>query len=506
MLHRIRGEEAGPRRRSGEAPHADPTEGTPGRGVRADALRATRDRRGGRRVFERSALRIDLADPRQLCYTRRVRKRLVLLAIAMASCSSSQGRLSLVTGGESDVFSRSPAPTTLVVDAVDTTGARTNLATAKLPTTEIDLGELPRTNVASVQVTGKDDVGTVLVYGASVGIQFAVLEGATFPVFVQRTGEWARYPGALADGRPAPLLVATARALIVSGGSDEATAMQVTGYDVGTYAALTSITVTRAARSMAIVNASALLVDDTGATGLDLSAGTTFDVAVPTGGSYGDVAGGPTVYGEDGEAYIVGAGRAVGELTARVLKLDSAGKATFLTMGAPRRGAAVVWAKGRGLVVLGGSAQAPAGAELLPKAATQTIPLTFPSDPTEGASATMLNDTTVLVAGGKDGQGKPQATRTLDLTCAAPSCAVGTWKATPALALAPTQLFTTSATTALLIGDDAVGRDAHRPSRRSERDRAHDEAPAAARPSGARGHRLHRARGGGSGTLESYVP
>ena len=277
-----------------------------------------------------------------------------------------------MTGGETDVFSRAPAPTSLVVDVVDTYGTRTNLTTAKLPTNEIDLGDLPRTNVASVQVTGKDDVGTRLVYGATVGIQFAVLEGAVLPVFVQRAGEWARYPAALPDGRSVPLLVATARSVIVAGGNEPGSSMQVSGYDVAAFSALTTNTVTRAARSMAIANAAAILVDDAGATGLDLSAGTTFDVAAPSGGSYVEVAGGPTIYGDDGEAYIVGAGRTAGAPTARVLELDSAGKVTFVTMGAARLGAAVAWAKGRGLLVMGGNDTAP-GVELLPKGATGAV-------------------------------------------------------------------------------------------------------------------------------------
>lgn len=415
-----------------------------------------------------------------------------------------QGALTLVTGGESDVFSRAPAPTTLIVDLVDGNGARTNLAAVKLPTSEIDLGDLPRTNVGSVQVLGKDDVGTVLVYGASVGLEFAVLEGANLPVFVQRTGEWARYPRTLPDGRMAPLLVSTARALIIAGGTEPAFATRVTGYDVATYAALASLPVTRAARSMAIANASALLIDDAGASGLDLSAGASFDVAAPSGGSYAEVAGGPTVYGENGEAYVVGAGRTDGAPTVRVLKIDSTGTVTFLTMGAGRIGAAVTWAKGRGLLVVGGNDQAP-GAELLPKGATGPVSLPYPPDVTRGASATMLNDTTVLVAGGTDGQGHAQAARTFDLACAA-SCAATSWNATLAQPLTPTQLFTTSPTTALLVGDDASGAThAFRLDAAGATEVAtklpRQHARAARAPTGA-----IVLVGGGAETLESYVP
>ena len=434
----------------------------------------------------------------------RVRRTLLCLALTISSCSSSSGRLTLVTGGETDVFSRVPAPTSLVVDVVDTYGTRTNLTTAKLPTNEIDLGELPRTNVGSIQVTGKDDVGTRLVYGATVGIQFAVLEGTTLPVFVQRSGEWARYPGVLPDGRSAPLLVATARSLLVGGGTDAASAMQVTGYDVATFGALTSITVTRAARSMAVANASALLVDDAGATGLDLAAGTTFDVAAPSGGSYVEVAGGPTVYGEDGEAYIVGAGRTEGAPTVRVLKLDSAGKVTFLTMGAARLGAAVAWAKGRGLLVMGGNETAP-GVELLPKGASGAVSLPFPPDATHGASAAGLTDTTVLVAGGIDAQTNPQRTRVFDLTCAV-TCTAVEWAGGLAQPLSPTQLFTTSPTTALVIGDDPSGA-TH--TVRLDAASATELTPKIPRQH-ARAARVATGSivlvGGGSGTLESFVP
>ena len=139
----------------------------------------------------------------------------------------------------------------------------------------------------------------------------------------------------------------------------------------------------------------------------------------------------------------------------RVLKLDSAGKVTFLTMGAARLGAAVVWAKGRGLLVLGGNELAP-GVELLPKGATGAVALPFPPDATRGASAAMLNATTVVVAGGSDAKANPQATRTFDLTCAL-SCTTASWSGALAQVLIPTQLFATSPTTALLVGDDASG-------------------------------------------------
>jgi hypothetical protein len=173
-------------------------------------------------------------------------------------------------------------------------------------------------------------------------------------------------------------------------------------------------------------------------------------------------------------------------------------------MGAARRGAAVVWAKGRGLLVLGGNDTAP-GADLLPKGATGSVTLPFPPDATRGASATMLNDTTVLVAGGTDAASSPQATRIFDLTCAA-SCVTASWKATLAQALTPTQLFTTSPTTALLVGDDAAGA-THTFRLDTE---AATEVPTKIARNHARAARVATGSivlvGGGSAVLESYVP
>src|ERR1019366_7366635 len=131
--------------------------------------------------------------------------RRVLILCLLACDNTPQGSLSLVTCGETGVFSEAPAPTELLVEALDSSGTTRTIVQTALPTSNIDLGNQTQTDVVSLRVSGLDDNAQRLVYGASLFLTLGSLQDANFPVFVQRTGQWARMCGTLPDAREAPI-------------------------------------------------------------------------------------------------------------------------------------------------------------------------------------------------------------------------------------------------------------------------------------------------------------
>jgi hypothetical protein len=381
------------------------------------------------------------------------------LSIAAAACSSStSGTLQIVTGEETDTFSRAPAPTTLEIDSVDSSsGVKSMLGTWHLPASTIDLGSLDQSTIATLQVTGTDANGDRVVYGQSIPIQFGALDGITVPIFVQRTGELARMPGPFSDARPAPTLAlfAGGRYLFVGGGSDATLATTTQLYDFASFAPLAGPPpLPRAPESIAFVGTVGLVIDDTGATSFDFSSNTFYDATPMPGGSFGDVAGGATVTASDASQYVVGATRATGAATSAVLAFDTTGVQTWSALGEPRLGAAATWVNGRGVVVAGGSADG-AGVEILSPGSTVGSLTSYPADPATGAGAAALDGQHVLLAGGLTPAGDDPGVREVDLTCNA-DCAPVAWGELP-IALSPAQVFASDATDALVVGDDGAG-------------------------------------------------
>ena len=383
-------------------------------------------------------------------------------AIVLAACSSTpNATLALSVGGEADAFTRAPAPTTLVVDAIDVnSGAVSNLARAALPASDIDLGDRSSSNLVRIRANGVDASDRVLVTGTSVQIQPGALEDSTLPIFVQRTGEFARMPAPLSVGREAPVLAnVTNRFVFVAGGSTPANDKGSQIYDLATLTASNGPTaMPRTPRSMAVYDTAVLLIDDAGASSFSLSnaALAPTNVNPPDGGTFGEVAGGITVRAPDATLYVVGATRTSAP-SARILKVNKDGVAAFANLATARRGAAAVWVEGRGLVIAGGS-DTGAGVELLSPGGTTTTPLAYPADATIGAGAAALDATHVVLGGGADATGQPAATRTIDVACATSACTAITWDAGKIpVALVATQGFDLDTGSALFVGDDATG-------------------------------------------------
>ena len=392
----------------------------------------------------------------------------VIATAATAACSSTDsGSIQIVTGPETDTFSRAPAPAQLKVESVDSSGKTTTLATQKLPTTTIDLGSLSESTIASIQVTGLDATGGQrLVFGATLPLIFGGLSGSTIPVFVQRVGELARLPGALGTSRSAPVLsVIQGEYLFAAGGLTPATSIDL--YDFAGFGPLSGLP------RLPLSPVSAAFVGTTG--WLFAADGTAqyFDVgystsgAIPSlgGGSFADIAGGATVVGDNGVQYIVGATRTTGTPTAAVLAIDPNdttnqsylyGGPTWIALSAPRLGAAATWVPGRGLVVVGGSATA-SGVEIVQTVGgkMQAVPLAYPPDPSMGMGATALSTETVLVGGGLAPDATDSGVRAIDLACAS-GCAPVTWAKALGVPLLSAQAFTMDTSRALIVGNEGL--------------------------------------------------
>lgn len=389
------------------------------------------------------------------CYFERMRRRLLSLAVLLACSSKPEGTISLVTGAETDVFSRQPAPTKLVVDALAPNGKTTTIAQSALPASSIDLGNQTQTDVVSLRVSGEDDNGARLVFGSSLFLAYGSLEGATFPIFVQRTGEWARMPKTL-DARESPVLaILNRRSVLVAGGADASRATTATGYDLAALAPLSNTaTLPRAPRSMVIENNAAVLVGDDGATSFSFTDASVASIGAPTGMTFADVAGGDAILGDDGTAYIVGATRVSTPSTSAVLVISTAGAVSLSRLLVPRLGAAAAFVPGKGLVVFGGSPTG-AGAELLAPGASSATALPFKADATSGAGISLLSGSTLIVAGGADATNTSAPTRTLDLSCST-DCQLTAWNAAvPRMSVCHAYGF--DGASAIVIGDDDNG-------------------------------------------------
>ena len=366
-----------------------------------------------------------------------------VLGLAVLSCKGTpDGTIAIVTGEETDTFSRAPAPVTLIAEAIALDGTRTTIARTALPANMTDMGERPRSEVGAVAIRALDRAEATVIRGESLFVQWGALEATPLDIFVQRTGELARMPNG-------PAFLADASATLVAGRYLlETSGTTASVYDLLTLRTLSSApALPRPARSVASVGTATIIIDEAGASTVDLSDGSVYPLEPPTGGSFAEVAGGQRV-GAGELQYVVGATRGSGP-SVRVLRIDGDGKATFAALSAPREGACASWVEGRGLVVIGGDPAA-RGAEVLSPAATVATPLPLPPDPVRGCAAVTLDTTHVLVVGGT-GATSP---RVIDLACTA-DCVPQTWPDT--LALVRTEAYALGRDAAFVVGDDANG-------------------------------------------------
>jgi hypothetical protein len=390
----------------------------------------------------------------------------------LLSCSSQDSAtISLVTGAETDTFTQTPAPTELVVDAVELTGSdggtqTTVLATSPLPASTVDLGSWSENTVAVIKVQGLANDNT-LVYGASLPLVFSDIVGETIPIFVQRTGEFARVPSPPSDSRQNPTLaIMQGEYLVIGAGTGGADASFDAGstqlYDFFQMATLGSPpTLPAVPQSIAFDGTVSWLVDGDAGTYFDFSDSYYGSISLPSGGYFADVAGGATVTDENGAQYIVGATRSTGTASAKILKIDPSdtsnsnypyGNPTWLTLINSRLGASAAWVTGQGLVVCGGSASAP-GVEFIGSGETSAVALAYPVDPSTGGGAGMLDSQHVLLAGGLTPTGEDAGVRIINLQCGT-LCNPQPWPGLPIPITSAQTFVSIGGTGALVVGSE----------------------------------------------------
>lgn len=351
------------------------------------------------------------------------RARLAVLALFCACSSPAEGTLALVTGPETDVLSRDPAVRILVVETVTEDGTADEIARVGLPVETIDLGSLPQESVAAFRVRGEDTGGVVRVRGESLPLRYGTLAGTALPVYLQRTGETARFPSSFSGSFPSSTLSLVASRFVMG---TEGTRGAL--YDLALLAPAAERTFPVAPGSVVAQGTRVLLVSDAAkATLVDLESGEESTLDPPAGGAFADVAGGATIVATATEAYVVGATR-TDRATSRVLRVTSDMALSFVELAHPRKGAGAAWIDGRGLLVAGGDAAAP-GLEVLATGATRGADLAFPPLAAEGL-AVVGNGTRAVVVGGSP------ALHAVDLACGAGCTFTAVAGAAPSLASA----------------------------------------------------------------------
>jgi hypothetical protein len=330
--------------------------------------------------------------------------------VALVGCGSEEllppGQLVLTVGHEHDAWSREPAPLTAEVDRVLESGDRQRLETVSPPVDRITLSG----GVASYELNARDGDGKSRLFARSLPIAPEGFAGTTLPLFVSRTGEFARPPEEFPapPGAHAPAAIAAGRFLTLAGTYDDGS-VQTWGYDLGYWQPLDVGVKLRCPtepcsfQSFAIVDGTvAIGVNGDWAIWYDLETYASGDAPVPPGlASYADLSGGSVVAAPDGSVYLVGGTREQVP-TRSVLHVHADGKLEALELGFARAGAAATWVEQHGLVVVGGSAEG-AGVEFLAEGSKAFVQVPYPPDDSVGAALVPLDDTRVLRVGGLSG-------------------------------------------------------------------------------------------------------
>jgi hypothetical protein len=345
------------------------------------------------------------------------RRALSILALSLSACSDEAETLEagvvFSPGKEADAFTRDPKPERIVITSRTGDGAERTLADAPWPEGSIALGELSEATPYAFRVEGRDAAGRVVIRGGTPFVSSDALVGDELTILCSRVAEGARPGSELSTGvaRPVGALLFGRYAFLADAAPGSPVPAEL--YDFLALAPLSNgQALPRVARSLASGDGeTVLLVDETGATALDVAQGTAAEVALPFEAS--ELAGAPAVQGEDG-AYLVVPSRLDRESTS-ILRVGSDGVLTGLSLPEPRRAAASVWIAGAGLAVLGGG---PSTVDTFAAGSTVAGTLEVGLPPVHGGAAVSARVGEILFGGGTEGGGAPSPLRKLTLSCA----------------------------------------------------------------------------------------
>jgi hypothetical protein len=380
--------------------------------------------------------------------------------LLLSGCSSRPddfGTVILLTGEEGDTWSRDPAARRVEID-LHTASGTLAVGAAQAPAEAVTITNTSYIgSTATFEALGLDAADNGVVRGQSVPFMVDDLANFAIPLFVARMGQWARPSNTLDQARRRPLLALVRQQYLFAAGGD--TIAGVDGsipdvYDFGYWQMLHGQPrLARLPRSLATIANLLLIVDDAGATWLDVSTDGAIEATAPAGLTFAEIAGGATVQAPDGAFFIVGATRTSGEATAKILKVGADGKIEALTLAAARLGAAAAYIGGK-LVVAGGSATG-AGIEVLSQGQA-LVPLAYPPDPTVGMALGRIDDATVVLLGGTDPtSGTAARSRAAALSCT--QACTTTELASGPLPLRQARAFPLGAGALLAVGDTDQG-------------------------------------------------
>jgi hypothetical protein len=404
------------------------------------------------------------------------------LGVSMSCNQTQNGTLKLLYGDD-DPFTESDAsaPTSISILAAseDPDGGSAldgnwsspaTLIRSDYPVTTLNLPSLSTDDIDTIEARLFDSADASIIFGQTIPVQLGgVTSIADLPIFVQRTGQFARLPSPLLPSAVPALPLAALfenRFILVADGSGKGAGAEL--YDLLFWGLVETVDAGMAALTLpcnplsiapiagttfmfVVCSESAKAGGDLLAYQVDVSGGGSVPIsAAPGGPMWRDIAGGATIISPNGDAFIVGATRLpsgpVPGATSAVLKLPTAqdlgveGGATtvipsWLTLAAQREGATALWSSPTyGLVVVGGNSHTgDTGIEYFGETSAQAdggMPssslTTYPYDPTQGAGAVAMNGNQILVSGGKLPDGSPAPTRLFRLPEGSDDCTTTT--------------------------------------------------------------------------------
>ena len=383
------------------------------------------------------------------------------------------GEIELIVGAETYAWSAEPTPDRLIVSREDEDGNVEDHATLEDPTERFSMGT---DGVSRFEVNGLSADDERCIWGRSHWLNTPTLTGYLLPLFVGRVGEFARPPGTIRwDHGQRPPAVMLGERYVLAAGAGDVGAVLTDAYDLGLWAPGSAPELWCPdedeechIRSLAVVDyAIVAAVGDSWFRSFVFSASSDVlggliveydDASLPEGlDEFSEVAGGRALTAPDGDVFVVGATRAE-NATDAILRLvastdDAALTLRTIRLAAPRVGAGAIWTEDHGLVLVGGSDDAP-GLEVLAEGETESVTLPYPADATQGAGLAALDGDRLLRIGGVDSDGQPAPTVSIDLNCTE-HCAPEPYGAT--LPLTSIYAYSLENEELIAVGEDAGG-------------------------------------------------